>query len=315
MLINSFARKLLALTFFISSIVYAGTCSRTTIFSDNSILFAADLNSEFNNDVNCVNSISDDNIVSGAAIAPSKISASIGGDGLARDGTTGALSVNVDGTTLEISGDEVQVKTNGVDNSEIRQSSGLSVIGRSANTTGNVADITGTDGQVLRVSGTTLGFGTIATAGIADGAVTAAKKAAVGQQLSSSSGFFSTTSTSYTDATNLSVSLTTTGRLVFIGLISDGSGSGGGTINSSDSTINQSTSNFKILRGSTEVGRYSLAHTITSGSTLSSSIPCSSVFTFEAPSAGTYTYKLQVQSAVSTTTSRISLCKLIAFEL
>jgi hypothetical protein len=52
---------------------------------------------------------------------------------------------------------------------------GLSVKGRSANTTGVPASITGTDGQVLRVSGTTLGFGTIATAGIADEAVTAAK--------------------------------------------------------------------------------------------------------------------------------------------
>lgn len=44
----------------------------------------------------------------------------------------------------------------------IRQSAGLTVIGRSANTTGNVADITATaDGQVLRRSGTVLGFGSI----------------------------------------------------------------------------------------------------------------------------------------------------------
>lgn len=65
--------------------------------------------------------------------------------------------------------------TNAVGNTKFRQSAGLSVVGRSANTTGNVADITGTDGQVLRVSGTVLGFGTIATAGIADNAVTDAK--------------------------------------------------------------------------------------------------------------------------------------------
>lgn len=48
---------------------------------------------------------------------------------------------------------------------------GLSVLGRSANTTGVMAAITGTDGQVLRVSGTTLGFGTIATAGLAANSV------------------------------------------------------------------------------------------------------------------------------------------------
>ena len=53
---------------------------------------------------------------------------------------------------------------------------GLSVVGRSADSAGNFAEINaGTDGHVLRRSGTTLGFGTIATAGIADGAVTNAK--------------------------------------------------------------------------------------------------------------------------------------------
>lgn len=57
----------------------------------------------------------------------------------------------------------------------ITQLTGLSVAGRSANTLGDIAAITGTDGQVLRVSGTALGFGTIVTAGIADTAVTYAK--------------------------------------------------------------------------------------------------------------------------------------------
>lgn len=52
---------------------------------------------------------------------------------------------------------------------------GLSVMGRSANTSGVPADITGTDGQVLRVSGTSLGFGTVVAAGIASDAVTTVK--------------------------------------------------------------------------------------------------------------------------------------------
>ena len=65
---------------------------------------------------------------------------------------------------------------NSVTNARLRDSSALSVIGRSANSTGDPADIAaGTDGHVLRRSGTTLGFGTVATAGIADGAVTNAK--------------------------------------------------------------------------------------------------------------------------------------------
>ena len=70
-----------------------------------------------------------------------------------------------------------------VTNAKLRNGGALSVIGRSANSTGDVADIAGTasSDQVLRVSGTTLGFGTVATAGIADAAVTLAKQADLAQ--------------------------------------------------------------------------------------------------------------------------------------
>lgn len=59
-----------------------------------------------------------------------------------------------------------------VSNALIRDSAALSVIGRSANSSGDVADIAGTDGQALRVSGTTLGFGTLASAAYAAESVT-----------------------------------------------------------------------------------------------------------------------------------------------
>jgi hypothetical protein len=72
---------------------------------------------------------------------------------------------------------KAQIVTNSVGNTQIRQSGALAVVGRSANTTGNVADIqaTASSDQVLRESGGVLGFGTIATAGIANDAVTYAK--------------------------------------------------------------------------------------------------------------------------------------------
>lgn len=55
------------------------------------------------------------------------------------------------------------IGNNKVTNAMLRTSSGLSVIGRSASTTGNVADITGTADQVFRVAaaGASLGFGSI----------------------------------------------------------------------------------------------------------------------------------------------------------
>ena len=53
---------------------------------------------------------------------------------------------------------------------------GLSVVGRSANSAGDFAEINAAnDAEVLRRSGTAVGFGTIATSGIANDAVTYAK--------------------------------------------------------------------------------------------------------------------------------------------
>ncbi len=74
------------------------------------------------------------------------------------------------------------VRTNGigvsaVTNAKLRDSVALSVIGRSANSTGAVDDIftTAASGAVLRESGSVLGFGTIVAAGIASDAVTTVK--------------------------------------------------------------------------------------------------------------------------------------------
>jgi hypothetical protein len=77
-------------------------------------------------------------------------------------------------TTAKIA--DASSTTTGVTNAKLRHSAALSVIGRTANTSGAPADIAAAnDGEVLRRSGTAVGFGTVATAGIADAAVTAAK--------------------------------------------------------------------------------------------------------------------------------------------
>lgn len=77
-----------------------------------------------------------------------------------------------DGTTLELSGTNVRIKDNGVSNAKLRDSAALSVIGRSANSSGDPADIAASsDGHVLRRSGTSLGFGQVATAGVANDAI------------------------------------------------------------------------------------------------------------------------------------------------
>ena len=71
----------------------------------------------------------------------------------------------------------LDIVTNSIGNTHIRQGVARSVIGVTGNATANVADIQGTADQVLRVTtaGTALSFGTVATGGIADDAVTYAK--------------------------------------------------------------------------------------------------------------------------------------------
>ena len=92
-------------------------------------------------------------------------------------GGTGTLSVDTNtyltgNQSITLSGDvsgsgataiTTAIGANKVLDTMIRQSAGLSIVGRSASTTGNVADITGTADQVCRVaaSGASMGFGSI----------------------------------------------------------------------------------------------------------------------------------------------------------
>lgn len=69
------------------------------------------------------------------------------------------------------------IANDAIDDTKLRNAAALSVIGRSANSSGDPADISTSNGSdaVLRESGGTLGFGTVATGGIANDAVTDAK--------------------------------------------------------------------------------------------------------------------------------------------
>lgn len=92
----------------------------------------------------------------------------LNGTGLT-DGDKGDVVVSSSGAVWELD-------ANVCGNAEIRQSGATSVIGRSANSTGNVADISAsTDGDVLRHSSGILSFGTLATASYANDSVTYAK--------------------------------------------------------------------------------------------------------------------------------------------
>lgn len=92
-----------------------------------------------------------------------------GGDVIRRASLTGDVTATAGSNATTIANDAVT-------DAKLRNSAALSVIGRATNTTGDPADIpAGTDAHVLRRSGTNLGFGQVATGGIADDAVTLAK--------------------------------------------------------------------------------------------------------------------------------------------
>lgn len=137
---------------------------------------------------------------------------------------------------------------------------------------------------------------------------------ALGQQISSASGTISDSPSSYTDAVNQSVTITTTGRPVFIGLISDGSNPshvGPKSLSVTTSAVCQ----FQILRDSTAVSIVNFEHVQDdSGSTLTRYyMPPGCIWHIDVPAAGTYTYKLQYKTAVSQV--QLFRTKLVAYEL
>ncbi len=119
------------------------------------------------------------NLDAAAAIAFSKLAALASARLLVGSAGNVATAVDVTGDVTISNAGVTAIGANKVADTMIRQSAGLSVIGRSANTTGNVADITaGTDNFVLRRSGTTLDFGLLVNANVDAAAAIAFSKLA-----------------------------------------------------------------------------------------------------------------------------------------
>jgi hypothetical protein len=157
--------------------------------------------------------------VGGTVIASVSAAGDITGNNLSGTNTGDqTITLTTDVTGSGTGSFATTIAANAVSNAKFRQSAGLSVVGNSTNATANVADITAAnDAEVLRRSGTTIGFGTIATAGIANDAVTYAKiqnvpantllgrfTASTGdvQEITVSTGLALNTSTGFLTATN-----------------------------------------------------------------------------------------------------------------
>jgi len=127
--------------------------------------------------------------------------------------------------------------------------------------------------------------------------------AALGQVFSASCGAFSTSSASYVDVTNLSVPLTTSGRPVFIGIMSDGTGA--------LSKVSSPAGSFAIINIKRDVTELSDCQ---SGSSASDVVSPVSMWIIDTPAAGSYTYKVQLKSTGGGIVT-LNQVKLAAYEL
>lgn len=165
----------------------------------------------------------------------------------------------------------------------------------------------------LSVDANALAANAVTTAKILAANVTILKRAALGQSVSLSSGAYTSTSASFVDITNLSVSLTTTGRPVQLMLIpgETSSQSGVGGQNTSAGTIYAV---FDFVRDATTIATNKVLQQNTGSTSAIAYMPCSSISHIDVPSAGTYTYKLQGK-IVTGTNFQCLRAKLVAYEL
>lgn len=273
--------------------------SRIYDFEDGQVLTEAQLDAEFNQIIATINALDNDNIAASAAIAPSKISSSIKGSAIARDASTGALSVKVDDSSLEISADALQIKALGVTTAKLAADA--------VNGDKIADDAIDSEHYV---------DGSIDTAHLADNAVTQAKRVALNLIKSSTEIDYSTSSTSYQTVTNATLSIETTGRPVFIGLQSfDGAGAGKIRMESSDANETTLSIVLSIRRDASSI--YETQMTLVGSQISRGDVPCGCVFFVDEPSAATYTYDVQIKgsASVGTPTVYVDNARLIAYEL
>lgn len=180
---------------------------------------------------------------------------------------------------------------------------------------GNISAPWAVDGSTVEIaSSSTLQVKAsgITTTQLANGSVTPAKKSALGLQTSASSGSYTSSSTSFVQVTNLSVTITTTGRPVFVGLIADPSTFSTIVLARANGVVLAGT--VAIVSGATPIAQYALNSTLTTGAFGSLAYPVASISTIDSPSAGSQTYTCQVQ-VLSGSQFSITNCRLIAYEL
>jgi hypothetical protein len=214
------------------------------------------------------------------------------GDVVSADGSLGTVTAINDGTnTLTVdSWDGGNPSNNSV--ATVLRRAALSVNGTGAHVIG-ATFANGVVDSYTRTTGTT-----VAERGIA---------------ISSNSGSVDIETNSYTDVTNLSVTITTLGRPVKIFLQPGNSFTNSSIITSNSSTA--SVSFLKIVRDTTDIAEFKIRALAGGATSAASDIPPGCIVFVDEPAAGTYTYKLQARGSTGSTYTGVDHCKLVAYEL
>ena len=187
-------------------------------------------------------------------------------------------------------------------------------------TSGNIGTVSSIQASQIAsasITGSQIASATITGANIASDTVTFANQviktsssstASAGNvAVSSSCGNFANGGSSFVNVTNLSVTLTTLGGPVFVGLTSVGtSGNIGGLVMANNNGI------LSLLRGGSSIMQHYYGISI-SGATAATYFPPPGLLYIDTPAAGTYTYSIQVNPGGGQT--NINELVLMAYEL
>lgn len=147
--------------------------------------------------------------------------------------------------------------------------------------------------------------------------LTSDKKSAGNYVESSVITSFTTTSASFTDVSNSTVTITTSGGRLFFGLKPSGvSGNAANVSLTSSGTHTLIEGRLRLMRDAVDTGNeYFLANgNASTSSSTSIYVPAGCVVFHDAPIAGTYVYKIQA-NVVASSTIGVSSCKFFVYEL
>ena len=191
-------------------------------------------------------------------------------------------------------------------------------IAGSPNVTGTM-----TAGNVSTAGSLVIGSIAATSANIVAAAVTRATGVSVGTggvAISTSSGSFSTANTSYINVTNLTATITTSGRPVYLGLIANTDTTvAGGYIQLDISGATTLFTKSQFYRNAVAISNEIISELVTNTSATETEIllsyPCGAMTYIDTPTAGTYVYTLKTKVNDASGTVQFNHCRLIAYEL